>query len=281
MKRQWLTLLGLGVAAVPLAGGAAAAAVARAPQPAAASQASAPAQAPAASEDAEYDALSAEFATARKAFDEAMREFKEKKTKRPEAVEPQFFPRFEALAKKGSLSANLWCASRLGRANLTNEQLKGRALGYSNAIVDALLKDEKREKPISLANFASGLLPNLVAQKFVTKEESQTLLERIAKEAKEDESKASASLALGLMPFASIEDEAERDTKSLEVYREIAKKYPQTEAGAEARGNVNRVENLSIGKVAPDFATTDVEGVGFKLSDYRGKVVVLDFWGFW
>ena len=35
------------------------------------------------------------------------------------------------------------------------------------------------------------------------------------------------------------------------------------------------------GNVAPDFTTQDADGVAFKLSDYRGKVVVLDFWGFW
>jgi len=31
----------------------------------------------------------------------------------------------------------------------------------------------------------------------------------------------------------------------------------------------------------PDFEATDVTGVRFRLSDYRGKVVVVDFWGFW
>ena len=36
-----------------------------------------------------------------------------------------------------------------------------------------------------------------------------------------------------------------------------------------------------IGKLAQDFTTEDADGVAFKLSDYRGKVVVLDFWGFW
>ena len=38
---------------------------------------------------------------------------------------------------------------------------------------------------------------------------------------------------------------------------------------------------LSIGKVAPEIEGEDIDGVAFKLSDYRGKVVVIDFWGNW
>jgi hypothetical protein len=40
-------------------------------------------------------------------------------------------------------------------------------------------------------------------------------------------------------------------------------------------------ERLQIGMEAPDIAGRDLDGAGFKLSDYRGKVVVLDFWGDW
>lgn len=40
-------------------------------------------------------------------------------------------------------------------------------------------------------------------------------------------------------------------------------------------------EKLQIGMVAPDIVGDDLDGVSFKLSDYRGKVVVLDFWGDW
>jgi hypothetical protein len=40
-------------------------------------------------------------------------------------------------------------------------------------------------------------------------------------------------------------------------------------------------ENLRIGKVAPEITGEDIDGVDFKLSDYRGKVVVIDFWGDW
>lgn len=41
------------------------------------------------------------------------------------------------------------------------------------------------------------------------------------------------------------------------------------------------LRSLAIGMTAPDIEGTDVEGQPFRLSEYRGKVVVLDFWGFW
>ena len=36
-----------------------------------------------------------------------------------------------------------------------------------------------------------------------------------------------------------------------------------------------------VGQAAPNFTAVDQDGKKFSLSDYRGKVVVLDFWGFW
>jgi hypothetical protein len=38
---------------------------------------------------------------------------------------------------------------------------------------------------------------------------------------------------------------------------------------------------LDIGNLALEIDGEDIDGKKFKLSDYRGKVVVLDFWGNW
>ena len=50
---------------------------------------------------------------------------------------------------------------------------------------------------------------------------------------------------------------------------------------AQAQGKRHSPADLAIGKVAPEISGVDVDGRKFKLSDYRGKVVVLDFWGDW
>jgi hypothetical protein len=36
-----------------------------------------------------------------------------------------------------------------------------------------------------------------------------------------------------------------------------------------------------LGTEAPEIVGVDLDGVEFKLSDYRGKVVMLDFYGDW
>jgi peroxiredoxin len=42
-----------------------------------------------------------------------------------------------------------------------------------------------------------------------------------------------------------------------------------------------RIRHLSVGKPAPEIVGTDAEGRTFKLSDFRRKVVLLDFFADW
>ena len=43
----------------------------------------------------------------------------------------------------------------------------------------------------------------------------------------------------------------------------------------------NQPVEPAIGKPAPEIEGEDIDGQRFKLSDYRGKVILLDFWGNW
>jgi hypothetical protein len=68
---------------------------------------------------------------------------------------------------------------------------------------------------------------------------------------------------------------AERDRKR------VVELAPDSYAGMSAAAIDFERERLQIGMPVPDIQSEDTQGVEFKLSDYRGKVVVLDFWGDW
>ena len=80
---------------------------------------------------------------------------------------------------------------------------------------------------------------------------------------------------------------ADAEKRAVEIFKYIEQNYAtsvdarQRPLGPLATEQLFILQNLSIGKVAPDIEGTDLDGVAFKLSDYRGKVVVLDFWGDW
>lgn len=69
--------------------------------------------------------------------------------------------------------------------------------------------------------------------------------------------------------------------RGLALLREVQERWPASDQAKRAKGKLFRHENLVVGKPFPDFETVDVDGNAFKLSDYRGKVTVVDFWGFW
>jgi hypothetical protein len=71
-----------------------------------------------------------------------------------------------------------------------------------------------------------------------------------------------------------------------ELYERIINKYADVKdigkvLAESAKSSLYEMRNLALGKVAPEIEGEDIDGKKFKLSDYRGKVVVLDFWGHW
>ena len=74
----------------------------------------------------------------------------------------------------------------------------------------------------------------------------------------------------------------EAETLLERVTKEFAEiKLSRGTTGDVAKNVLNELRNLGIGKTAPEVTGQDIEGKPMKLTDFRGKVVVLDFWGDW
>jgi hypothetical protein len=56
---------------------------------------------------------------------------------------------------------------------------------------------------------------------------------------------------------------------------------PDGTMGQFAKRALFAMRHLSVGKPAPEIMGDDVNGRSFKLSDFRGKVVMISFWGHW
>lgn len=61
----------------------------------------------------------------------------------------------------------------------------------------------------------------------------------------------------------------------------VADTAADEQLASEIRATIDLRERFGPGNVAPDIAGIDLDGVAFRLTDYRGKVLFLDFWGDW
>ncbi|MCB9886622.1 MAG: redoxin domain-containing protein [Planctomycetes bacterium] len=141
---------------------------------------------------------------------------------------------------------------------------------------ESLLADHvKSPKLLSVVESGSMLLRSL------GQEGGQAFLAKIAEENPNAEIRAYALFWPAYM--------ASRDKNASDEAKEAAAaKIAEARTLAEGTMLADRIdapkfieERLQIGMEAPDIVGEDVDGVPFKLSDYRGKVVVIDFWGFW
>jgi hypothetical protein len=80
--------------------------------------------------------------------------------------------------------------------------------------------------------------------------------------------------------------EEELRAKINEAFAEVIEKYGDLSDNNDsyremAERELFELNHLAAGNVAPEIEGEDLQGVPFKLSDYRGKIVFLDFWGHW
>lgn len=62
---------------------------------------------------------------------------------------------------------------------------------------------------------------------------------------------------------------------------ELDTKYPETKMIVALKQQLDEMRALSIGQPAPEIALPNPEGEEIKLSDFKGKYVLIDFWAAW
>jgi peroxiredoxin len=65
------------------------------------------------------------------------------------------------------------------------------------------------------------------------------------------------------------------------MYNGLTPELRNSPAGKEFAASMEKERNLAIGSMAPDFTQNDINDKPVKLSDFRGKYVLLDFWASW
>jgi hypothetical protein len=111
-------------------------------------------------------------------------------------------------------------------------------------------------------------------------------LETVLEKSPHREVRAQACYSLATQFKRSAARKPENQARAEKLFERIIREFADVPSrtrtlGTLAKAELFEVRNLGIGKTAPDIVGTDLDGEKFKLSDYRGKVVVIDFWGHW
>jgi hypothetical protein len=258
-----------------------------------------------------YEALEKEYQTAKEDFLKAVKEAKtaqeQQKVYRDKYPQPaKFAPRFLKLAEQNpkapvAVDALIWVVSNApGGGGAENPQKKA---------VKILLRDHIQSEKMA------KVCPRL-AQSY--DEDSRHLLRAVLEKNPHRSAKAQACFALAQQtenrvrlarrfkeqPDSAKSYEAFLGKEAVEalvkagpdklskeaeaLYERIDKDFADaTNAQGEKLGKLakDKLDALRhpvvVGKPAPEIEAEDIDGKKFKLSDYRGKVVMLDFWGHW
>ena len=188
--------------------------------------------------------------------------------------------------------------------------LRGEGRYYRNARIDSPVKDqhlrERFMKKMSLADWKALQDSQFRHDQFIREVESRTdwtqaevdSLKAWDKQDREESRAISDRLSqqklkllqteeIGAFALSLLESLAHEVSVGKEEYREgVVRAYERltdeqkaSTDGMETLNYLNPVQTVTYGSPAPDYAYVDKEGKTVRISDFRGKWVLLDFWG--
>ncbi|MBL8859154.1 MAG: TlpA family protein disulfide reductase [Planctomycetes bacterium] len=188
----------------------------------------------------------------------------------PKSPAGSFYPRFESLALRGQPDSLRWCIGIMPSIELPIDE--------RNSKRDALYKCYVAQC------VDSTFTPDIIG--FIATEGSPVglgvdrvvpFLDQIAKSAKKEDVRVQAMWTKADLYRHS--DKPAHSALAIASYKALMTVYPKSAEAARAKGLVFQLERLQVGMTAPDVATVDLDGKNFKLSDTRGQVTLVLFFG--
>ncbi len=189
-------------------------------------------------------------------------------------------------------------------------RIQGEGRYYRNARIDSPVKDQQlRErfmKKMSLADWKArqdsqfrhdqfirdvesrtdwtqAEVDSLKAWEKQDREESRAISKRISQQElkllqTEEIGAFALSLLEGLAHEVSVGKEEYREGV-IRAYERLTDEQKASTDGMETLNYLNPVQTVTYGSPAPDYAYVDKEGKTVRISDFKGKWVLMDFWG--
>jgi hypothetical protein len=251
----------------------------------------------------QYQALVQEFENARQALDRAAKqagtEAEREKVLRDRDPTNQLAPRFLQLAEKHptdpvAVDALVWVASRVAEPAGARSAVRARALEILSRdhISDARAARLCQELSYRFDPETQAFLRAMLARSPRREVQGRACLSLALSQhhrLKQRQLLAEGGSPLGRQAAAELHkvDPAGLAREVEDLLQRAANQYGDIQyrasgpIGKMAERELYELHHLAVGQPAPEVEGQDQDGQKFKLSDYRGKVVLLDFWGHW
>ncbi|MDF1837359.1 MAG: hypothetical protein P1V35_05790 [Planctomycetota bacterium] len=219
-----------------------------------------------------YEGLLKEYSEAKansRAKIKAAKTAKERRELRAARPAMDFLGRFDALGKSGDVRGYFWMLDEARRLGIGKKDREAHMLDVYGLIVMAPTESKHFLPALDRLSEEGNLKP---AQRV-------SLLKRVlGRKEIASEARCTAQLHTGGLLLKSEVDSDQAMGKQL--LKELIANDTCGKLAKEAEAVLAGI-SLEVGGIAPNFTGTTIDGESFDLYDYRGKVVLVDFFGFW
>ncbi len=158
----------------------------------------------------------------------------------------------------------------------TNYQIKGNTLNNQHLLYREIIIDDFEERiklMFQIENFYAGSSEGLSIDTFENREREvyKSYREKTLKFIRENPTYEYSAYLLNI----------EQKENIIKLFPILSNEVKQSEYGKLINEKIKIWNQVMIGSLAPDFESSTFDNRIIRLSDYRGKYVVLDFWGSW